>query len=526
MRKQASREFDAKKLDAIFAHLDRCHLPGAAVGVALGGAPVYRKGFGLANMELPVVLGPATMMRIGSMTKHFAALAFLLLCEEGSAHIDDQIGQHVPEIHETSRHVTMRRLMSHTSGIRDVYQISMFTHGMGRTITDAELLECYRRIKDVDFAPGESWSYNNGGYLLVTAAIERITGQSLDEVLARRIFAPLGMYDTRLRRWDSDFQPNSAALHMVDGKGNYTRRTMDMELTGAGGIVSTMDDMLRWLRHMDAPVIGTAGTWNLMRQTQRLANGAHTAYGLGLVVDRYRGVDTVSHAGGVMGGNSQMIKVPSAQLDISIACNRADAMAADFAYRIIDLCVDGLEPCCACGNPLARGTYLSSPSGRVIEVHSRDGSAFVSVDAGMPMPVVPGGDEVWRLAPAFSFVGQTFVPTKGGLRFAEFGREEQCRKIEPPAEAAFCPPEGVYRAAAIDVDAQVFPESGHARLRMQGRYGEVEYELTPLTERIWKARSRDPLLPLAGILAFAADGGEFVLTADRMRQIRFRRARR
>src|SRR5437762_3490431 len=110
-------KFDASKVDAIFAELNQCHLPGAAVGIAIDGIPVYRKGFGLASMELPMVLAPTTRMRIGSTTKHFTCLAFLLLCEEGLAKIDDPLGKFVPELNSVAHHVTIRQLMGNTSGL-------------------------------------------------------------------------------------------------------------------------------------------------------------------------------------------------------------------------------------------------------------------------------------------------------------------------------------------------------------------------------------------------------------------------
>src|SRR5438128_1835507 len=111
--------FDEKKIDAVFADLNQCHLPGAAVGIAIGGKPVYRKGFGLANMELSVVLSPSIRMRIYSTTKHFTCLAYMLLCEDGKAGIDDPIGKHLPELHPVSRNVTVRQLMGNISGLRD-----------------------------------------------------------------------------------------------------------------------------------------------------------------------------------------------------------------------------------------------------------------------------------------------------------------------------------------------------------------------------------------------------------------------
>src|SRR5580658_3725362 len=105
----SSIAFDERKIDAIFADLDQCHSPGAAVGIAIDNRPVYRKGFGLANMELPVVLSPTIRMRIASTTKHFTCLAYMLLCEEGKAALDDPIGRYVPELKPASGRATVRQ---------------------------------------------------------------------------------------------------------------------------------------------------------------------------------------------------------------------------------------------------------------------------------------------------------------------------------------------------------------------------------------------------------------------------------
>lgn len=520
-----AKAFDPGKIDAIFSPFDRCHSPGAAVGIAIEGIPVYRKGFGLASLELPVLLGPTMRMRIGSTTKHMAALALLLLCEEGRAGIDDEVGRYLPELHEASRHATLRQLMSHTSGLRDAMQIAMLAHGLEPRITDAELLDHYRTIDDVDFAPGESWCYNNAGYVLVTAVIERITGQTLDEVLSRRIFRPLGMLDTKLHRWDGEFLPNSAALHMIDGKGGYRKARIGTELTGAGGVVSTMDDMLRWLRHMDSPTVGSATTWELMKTPQRLANGSLTAYGMGLVMARYRGVDTLSHAGGVLGGNSQMIKVPAAGLDVSVAVNRADANSIDLAHQIIDAYVDGLEPTPAPPQgALTAGTYLSKRTGRVIELLTLGETQLVSLDAGMPMPVAPDRDGIWRLAPMFAMLRLTFEVADGVLRLSDFGTADALERIEPPGGAPLGARAGQYRCAGIGVTVCLFEEGGAARLAASDRHGRSEYDLQPLTKHVWRAKARAPLSPIPGAtLTFVQQSDAFLLTADRMRRLRFER---
>src|SRR5207248_2998598 len=128
-----------------------------------------------------------------------------------------------------------------------------------------------------------AWNYNNGGYLILSAIIERITGRSLEEVLRERIFEPVRMHDTRLRPWDTDFVPNSAVLHMTRPDGTYEKSYLGTALSGDCGMVSTVDDLLRWLAHMSAPVVGSAASWEVLKTPLTLANGVSTGYGLGLV---------------------------------------------------------------------------------------------------------------------------------------------------------------------------------------------------------------------------------------------------
>ena len=154
--------FDEKKVDALFAEFDQCQLPGVAVGIALAGKPLYRKGFGLANMELPIVLSPTIRMRIASISKHITALAYLLLCEEGRAAIDDPIGRYLPELHSVARSVTMRQLMGHTSGLHDAFEICHQFSGTKHAVTSEQLLSSYRDLDEVNAEPGTAWIYKIG----------------------------------------------------------------------------------------------------------------------------------------------------------------------------------------------------------------------------------------------------------------------------------------------------------------------------------------------------------------------------
>jgi len=515
--------FDETRIDAIFAPIDQCSLPGAAVAVAIDGIPVYRRGFGLANMELPLILGPGMRMRIGSTTKHFAALAFLLLCEEGRANIDDPVGIHIPEIHAASAGVTMRQLMGHTSGLRDAMTLSMLVNGASTWVGDADILKYYETLDDVEFAPGTSWSYNNGGYVLLTAAIERITGETLETVLHQRIFEPVGMHDTMLRRTDNDFVPNSATLHFRAADGRFTRDYMGSEISGPGGIVSTMDDMLRWLRHMDAPQVGSAESWRLLREPHRLENGTSTGYGLGLVIGRYRGAETISHGGGVVAGNSQMIKVPAAGLDISIAVNRADLNGADLANKIIDACVAGLDPVIEAPFEKQNGLFVSPSDGRVVELLAMGDMQLMAVDGSPPLPVTDDGEGNLKLPDILSFILQTARREDSALLLTEFGNTDRFEPLEAASGASLGARSGHYTALASAARAAL-SESGEERhLTLSGPLGTATYRLTPLTPLIWKAICVGPFSMLGGIITFAADGDGFEFAASRMRAVRFER---
>lgn len=516
--------FDEARLDAIFASLDQCSQPGAAVAVAIDGIPVYRRGFGLAHMELPVVLSPAMRMRIGSTTKHFTALAFLLLCEEGCAALGDPIGKYLGEINEASRHVTMHQLMGHTSGIRDAMTVSMLTNGAPTKVTDADLLAFYRTIEDVDFAPGTSWSYNNGGYVLLTAAIERITGKTLDAVLRQRIFEPVGMHDTMLRRWDDGFVPNSAALHFRTPDGRFTRDYMGSEISGAGGIVSTMDDMLLWLRHMDAPHVGSAESWRLLKEPHRLANGTSTGYGLGLVIGSYRGLGTLSHGGGVIAGNSQMIKVPAAGLDISIAVNRADANGADLANKIIDACVEDLDPVIDAPFETRNDVFVSGASGRVVELLAHGEMQLMGIDGAPGIPVTADGEGNLRLPEIMSFIRQSAKLDGGKLVLTDFGSVDMLEQVTNAPDACLADGAGRFEAAAFAATASIVEEGEAFSLHFCGRLGRANYRLTSLTDSIWKATSLGPFGMLGGIVTFASDRRSFDFAAGRMKGMRFTRA--
>lgn len=515
MRARAIRAvFAEKAIDAIFAELDQCQLPGAAVGIALQGTPVYRKGFGLASMELPVVLSPSTRMRIYSATKQFTCLAYLLLCEEGRADIDDPICKHLPELGAMARHVTVRQLMGHTSGVRDINDITYQFNGTGHRISSAEMFGFCGQVVDRNFEPGTRWCYCNGGFLLLTIAIERIAERTLEEVLRERIFVPTGMHDTLLRRFDTDFVPNSATMHMTTARGGYEKSYLGMACPGEGGVVSTVDDMLRWLAHMSSPWIGSAGTWELMMASQQLLNGTSTGYGLGLALGNYGRAETIYHAGGGLGASSQMLKVPAAGLDIAIMVNRHDVDASALADEILGVLLPGQSSRTpSSSTSCASGTYRSPTSGRVLQLSHQNGRQFVSL-GGNDLPFECNEAGIWHPAGTASYLKIALTlqgdPTRPAIvGMSEYGNRDELHRVPDSSVPLEEQVVGSYRSPGIGVEATIRHIGSRLSLRTVGRHGAVEYELECIGVRIWRARLDANRPWMGGMLAFDEEARRF-----------------
>jgi D-aminopeptidase len=507
---------DDKQLDALFAQLNQCNVPGIAVGVGVKGRAVYRKGFGLATMELPVVLSPSMRMRIFSITKHFTCLLYLLLCEDGKADIDDCIGQYLATIHPVTRKATVRQLMTHTSGLRDALGIRWLFSGYEQNVSSAEVLKLYEDIDDINFPAGARRAYNNGGYMMLSAAIERIADCPLKDALQHRIFEPVGMYDTLLRLVDTDFVSNSAIMHMTKENGEYVKSYLGGELTGEGGIVSTVDDMLRWLAHMDAPMVGTSKTWELMKTPQRLANGTSTGYGLGLSLARYRGIEAVWHAGGGLGGNSQFIKVPAVGLDVVILANRQDVSSMELGEKVLDACLVGLDPIDeGVREEIATGTFKARISGRVLKLFKKDNAQFIQWN-GEESRARPGENGGLRpvgglISPNnMSFFVQGDWSQPDAVLFRSFGEDEELIPVgtasptEPQAIA------GVYRSESTGTDVIIEPGGHDMLMKTRGRFGTSVYPLECLGERVWRASKNAGVM----VLSFDDAASAFRVTGD------------
>jgi CubicO group peptidase (beta-lactamase class C family) len=496
---------DHAALDTLFEPYDRTDAPGYAVGVALPGQRAYRRGFGMASIELPVALSPTIRMRIGSTTKHMTALAVLLLAEEGKLDLDASPRRILPELPDWAEAMTLRQLLAHTSGMRDSMDLLLHSAGAGIPTEPNFLLRATAALDSVNFAPGTSWNYNNGGYVLAAEIVARLGGLSFADFLHQRIFTPLGMHDTLVRPLDTDLLPNSATLHVPAPEGGYVRGVFGTPIGGEGGVVSTVDDMLLWLRHMSAPTVGRPESWQALR-TPLTTHG----YGLGLMMDSYRGVRRVQHAGAVVGGSCQMVKVEDCDLDIIIMSNgRSSLEGYRLVEAIIDACIEDLAPPPQHHDgPLIVGRYHSQESGRYLTLGEKDGAQTISLGA-FTLPA--RRDEAGALTLPFLPTDMQVLPAPDGdsLTVSEYGLYDRLTRLPPPAEIEATTLVGQYEshATALTATITLTPEAAPC-LTITGPVGAMSYALTPVTPQLWEARATG-VLPLAALLELDDQGFRF-----------------
>jgi D-aminopeptidase len=495
-----------KNLDALFQPWNRSDAPGLIVGVARKGQPIYRRGFGLASVEHGTLNTPQTRMRIGSTSKHFAALAALLLAEDGLVDIDAPLRTYLVELSGPAGDPTLRQLMQHSGGGRDPYDLPaiLLCSGFPFMLFDGAGLELSQRFSSANYAPGERMVYNNNGYYLLSRLVERVSGLSFAAFLKQRMFDLLCMSDTQLLVSDMSMLPGIASFHQLQADGSYRRGLYPSEeLLGSGGMVSSIDDMLRWLAHLrGAKIVGSEHSWQQMLDLPRYSSGVEGDYCLGLTREHYRGVEIVHHAGAVLGCNCQMLTVPEHQLDIILMFNRMDSNPSALALKVIDVMLADALPEPAMSPVLAEshaglaGRWYSPQSHRLfgivshavaeqapalaLSMHEQLLGVLKPVDGGLRMS-----------SPAHGAV-QVLLPADVGgapdrLEFTDSGHRETFMRLADAAPAvADLAAElvGTYRYADFDREFTLIVDDGVLYLDLLPAYGRSRLQLEPLSAEV------------------------------------------
>jgi len=533
-----------KRLDEIFRPYNRSDRPGLVVGVAKGGKPIYRRGFGLANVEHGVANTPLTRMRIGSTTKHFTCLAALLLAEDGKLDIDASIRAYAPEYPALGGEPTLRQLMSHAGGHRCYIDTGFIADGAAIHPAEAALAAQARQTA-ANFPPGERMLYNNGGYNVLSLAIERASGVRFETFMKQRIFEPLGMHATASIPSDFEIHQGLAGLYTPAGGGWRRGIFITENLRGEGAMVSTIDDMLRWLAHLRSPAktVGSADSWRQMTTAPKLANGFQAQYALGLIIDDYRGVRVIHHGGSVTGGQCQMITAPDHALDIIILTNGVQARPDELAEQVMDAVLGETvlaprpeAPPTAAYKALL-GRYYDDRSGMLFGFADMDGKLGLSFFTSPPAPI-DACDEGLVSPFAKTVVGHFVFHTRGlqlgdgvspeTLVVSDSGNLDTFRRLPDEAPPMAKADELAGEFYAVDIDARAwFEADGEGlALRIHGPYGESQWTLGSLADDLMSATYKNPSIPWVGVVAIEREAGAasaFAFTSRRTRKLRFER---
>ena len=318
-------------IDALLKDSFPADRPGAAVIVVKDGRTVFRKAYGMADLELGVPLQPDMVFRLGSITKQFTAAAILMLAEEGKLSLQDPIEKHLPGYPTQGHVITIEHLLTHTSGIQSYTDMpGWMTSRVVSPMTVTELIDGFKK-EPMQFAPGERFAYNNSGYILLGAIVEKASGKTYETFVRERIFQPLGM-SASFYGSTEPIIPRRAPGYTREGDRPRNARYLSMtQPYAAGSLVSTVDDLARWDGSLYAETLLKKASLEKAWTPFVLKGGKATGYGYGWGVSKLRGRHAIAHGGGIFGFSTYAVRLPDERVYVAVLCN-SDSPSADPGY--------------------------------------------------------------------------------------------------------------------------------------------------------------------------------------------------
>ena len=323
--------------------LEQTGVPSASVAIVKGGKLVYAHAYGKARLEPPTEATPDMRYSIGSISKQFTAAAILILQEQGKLSLDDVVGKYVPGLTRGDE-VTIRQILSHTSGYQDYWPEDYVMTPMLKAATAEQILDTWAR-KQLDFEPGTQWQYSNTNFVIAGAIVEKVSGQKLMDFLAEHIFHPLGMKSV----WNSD----EAKLTQADATAYYRHALGPLRLApkegrgwmfAAGELAMTAHDLALWDESLIAQTLLKPESYRQMFTEVKLRDGKGTHYGLGVEVIDRDGHRSIEHSGEVSGFVSDNEVLVDDGVAVAVLTNQDAVGAASAIARLATPVIAGFPP--------------------------------------------------------------------------------------------------------------------------------------------------------------------------------------
>lgn len=327
------------RVDRLFAAYNKPDSPGCALGVIRDGNFLYKRGYGAASLELGIPIAPESVFYMGSISKQFTAASVVLAAEQGFLSLDDDVRKYIPELPTYGKPITLREMLHHTSGFRDIFTLLFLA---GRNAEDIhptnELLDLVSRQKALDFNPGDEYHYSNTNFFLMSIVIRRATGKPLPQFADENIFKPLGMTHTRFYDDHTVVVPGRVpAYEPRNGGGFQVSWSTNFDKIGDGGLLSSVDDLLLWDRNFYHNKLGRGALVRELQTTGVLNNGKYIEYALGLFMTTYRGLPVVAHEGALFGYRTAFLRFPAQNFSVICLCNLGSSDPVNLAEQTTDI---------------------------------------------------------------------------------------------------------------------------------------------------------------------------------------------
>lgn len=410
-------------IDRLFEAFDNEHSPGCALIVLDRDEVEYRRGYGMANLELGVPIGPGSVFRTGSVSKQFTAAVVALLAQDGLLSLDDPLRRHLPAFSGPEDGITLRHLLHHTSGIRDYLDLmALAGRGSDDFYRKEQALDLLMRQEALNFPPGSGFLYSNSGYFLLSQVVTAATGRSIRAEARDRIFEPLGMTSTHFHDDRNELVMNRADGYAPTEGGGYEIAMTKLDLVGDGGVFTTIDDLGLWLASIEGGGLGDPSVLPTLLARGVLSTGQTLSYAMGLGHGIHRGLPYFGHGGSFVGFRAATIWFPEDHVSVGLLCNRSDldpmGMALEVAERVLE---SEMEPVPASGNPEGRavqgtesidpdsalskdpappheilGSYFSPELDVTYELAMNEGVLVVEIDGMRTLPMEYKGPDLYQ----------------------------------------------------------------------------------------------------------------------------------
>jgi D-alanyl-D-alanine carboxypeptidase len=465
--------------------------PGAAVIVVSRGETVFRKGYGLASLEHRAPITPETVFRLDAVTAQFTAMAILMLEEEGRLSIDDPIADYVPDYPTGETPITVRHLLSHTSGIKNYGTMPEFWERVREDLEPEELLDFFRD-EPLEFQPGTRYSYSSSNYILLGLIIERAGGVPYEEFIDTRIFKPLGMERSYYDHYDRVI-PNRASGYGRQESGFYNAELVNgRNLYSAAGLLSTADDMARWDAALYTEQLVPKEALERYFTPFTLNDGSPTEYAYGWWTGTLQDKPMLHHYGWVSGFMCKVVRLPQDSVYVAVLSNYPESEPSVFhvADKIAAMAV---------GEPFEERTAVTLPSdvleryvgvyridGGGVRYVTREGDQLYTQRAGWPKLEARAASETVFFYPHSTSHFEFVLDDSGMVTqmvMHQRGAEEVAVRTDDPLPAL---------PQTIDLDPAVFD-------RYVGKYEfESGYQLSifrKVTRQRWEEKKYGLLLP-------------------------------